>query len=142
MIEKVMFTNRTTAERFPGVADWAVISISEDAEAKLMDGWYAIHRVYFHDVDSSSSECNEQVVLMNDQHAHDIVDFVESVAPHVRRVLVHCKAGISRSAAVAKWVAERYDLPFDHGYALYNRHVYRLLIEAAANDRNDDGIQQ
>lgn len=138
MIERVMFINRHAAERFPGVADWAVISVSEDTEVKLMEGWFAIHCVYFHDVVPSRG-CDQAHVLMNAQHARDIVDFVESVAPHLRRVLVHCKGGISRSAAVAKWVAERYDLPFDHGYALYNRHVCRLLTEAANNKENDDG---
>ena len=134
MINRVMFVSRTAAENAAGMSDWAVVSISEDAEAKLLDGWYAVHRSYFHDVDPGSP-CGEPHVLMNATHATDIVAFVESVAPHVTGVLVHCKAGISRSAAVAKWIAERFDLPFNHSCSIYNRNVYRLLCDATAGDK-------
>jgi len=48
----------------------------------------------------------------------------------VEGVLVHCHAGISRSAAVAKWIAEKYELPYPERYMLYNKHVYRTLREA------------
>ena len=136
MIERVMFVSRTAAENTPGVPDWGVVSITEPdcafGEAKLMHGWYAIHRASFDDVDPGRPSDDESV-LMNAQHAADIVAYVDAIAPHVRVILVHCKAGISRSAAVAKWIAERYGLPFNHGYSLYNKHVYRQLSNAAGN---------
>jgi len=143
MIERVMFVSRTAAENTVGIPDWAVVSISEPdgafGMARLLPGWYAIHRVAFHDIDAEIRD--EAYVLMNVGQAADIVAFVESVAPHVSGILVHCKAGISRSAAVAKWIAERYRLQFNHDYSVYNRHVYRLLLEASGMDQ-DYGEQE
>lgn len=55
-------------------------------------------------------------------------------------ILVHCEAGMSRSAAVAKWLSDRmgYDLwvhPKGIGtYRYYNRHVYRTLEAADGHD--------
>ncbi len=119
---------------------WAAVSISEQTETKLKQGWYAVHRAYFHDVDPSVNKTNEPHILMNSSHAEDIVHFVESVAPHVDVMFVNCQGGISRSAAVARWVAARFDLPFDPHYAQYNKHVYRLMCEAGQHykDKNNE----
>jgi len=68
---------------------------------------------------------------MTPQHALEIVNFVQAIAPNVEGIMVHCKAGISRSAAVAKWIAEIYQLPFNHAYDYYNKHVYKMLSEAS-----------
>jgi predicted protein tyrosine phosphatase len=129
MLKNVMFTNRSSAENTMGMPNWAVISISELTEAKIKQGWYALHRSYFHDVDPAK-HCDEPHILMNEQHAIDIVDYMFAVAPHIDGMLVHCQGGISRSAAVAKWIAETFNLPFNHQYDLYNKHVYHQLIEA------------
>lgn len=130
MLKRLMFVSRTAAENMPGWESGAIISITEpDAgQAKLMQGWYVIHRAMFHDIDAPRP--GESHTLMSAQHAAEIVDFVHSVSPHIKTIVVHCKGGISRSAAVAKWIAEAYNLPFNHTYGLYNMHVYRQLIEA------------
>jgi predicted protein tyrosine phosphatase len=129
MHKNVMFTNKGTAENNVGMPNWAVISISELTEAKIKQGWYALHRSNFHDVDPAK-RCDEPHILMNEKHAIEIVDYVFAVTPHIDGMLVHCKGGISRSAAVAKWIAETFNLPFDHQYSLYNKHVYRRLVGA------------
>lgn len=135
MIKRVNFINRGSMQNMQPLETWAAISISEEVETKLHHGWYAIHRAYFHDVDPANNKTNEPHILMNAAHADEIVAFVESVAPHIDVLMVNCQGGISRSAAVAKWVAERFDLPFDHNYAAYNRHVYMLMHEAAERYR-------
>jgi len=114
---------------------WAAISISEEVETKLHHGWYAVHRAYFHDADPAKPFDGPKT-LMNSTHADEIVAFVESVAPHIEIMFVNCQGGISRSAAVARWVAERFDLPFDRDYTLYNNHVYRLMCEAGLRFEN------
>ena len=133
-MRNVIFTNKGTAENNMGMPNWAVVSISDFTEAKIKQGWFAVHYSYFHDVDPAKP-CDEPHILMNEKHAIDIVDYVYSVEPHIDLMLVHCKAGISRSAAVAKWIAETFDLPFNHDYSSYNKHVYRQLIEA--NERRN-----
>ena len=87
-----------------------------------------VHRLEFHDIEAERKD--EPYVLMSEQQALELVNFVNSVASEVEGVIVHCRAGISRSAAVAKWIAEAYGIKFNHEYPHYNKHVYKLLVEA------------
>ena len=90
----------------------------------------------FHDVDPDSRlESSRGYQPMATTDADKIVEFVEQVAPNVDVILVHCKAGISRSAAVAMWIAARYELPFDHSYPHINDYVMRLLKEADRDEK-------
>jgi hypothetical protein len=66
---------------------------------------------------------------MNEADALKITQFVREVAPGVDGILVHCKAGVSRSAAVAKWIAKQFDVPFNHQYDRYNKFVYDMLVK-------------
>lgn len=47
--------------------------------------------------------------------------------PQIETLIVHCHAGKSRSATVAKFAAELFSLPFDRAYDGYNTTVYELL---------------
>lgn len=133
-LQKVMFVGRATAETTYGWDNWAMISITEPVirdqeksnEAKLLGDWQAVHRTAFFDI------AVEQFPypLMEMEDARKIVEFVHVNAKNVEGIMVHCKAGISRSAAVAKWIALSYDLPFNHDYQHYNFHVYQLLNNA------------
>lgn len=53
MLEKVKFISQREAEKMPGWDSAAMISITQPhgVQANLIAGWYAIHRVTFHDVD-------------------------------------------------------------------------------------------
>ncbi len=126
-----MFVNRNAAENTPGFKDWALISITEPSSTKanLMAGWYAVHRSEFDDAIPQHG-LNKSTILITEDHAMDIVDFVYSIAPHAKGVMVHCKAGVSRSAAVAKWIAITFNLPFHHDYKDYNKYVFHQLNEA------------
>jgi hypothetical protein len=132
MVTKVIFVGRATAETTPGWGDWAVVSITEPGfpgEAKLLPGWHSVCRVHFHDVDPAIP-CGEPHTLMNEADAQKITQFVREVAPGVDGILVHCKAGVSRSAAVAKWISKQFDVPFNHAYDRYNKFVYDMLVKA------------
>ena len=127
-LKKVIFTDRQSAEQSPAWPDWAAISISEPDwyPANLKQGWHDILRLEFHDIDQYA----EPYVLFDQQQARDIIRFVGNCHDGgVDGIVVHCKAGISRSAAVAKWIADCYNLAFPDGYSLYNKHVYRVLRE-------------
>lgn len=128
MIQRVNFINRGSMQNMQPLPTWAAISISEELETRLHHDWHSVHRAYFHDVDPAKY-CDKPRA-MNASQADEIVAFVESVAPHIEVMFVNCQGGISRSAAVARWAAEWFDLPFDHNYAAYNRHVYILMHEA------------
>jgi len=124
----VIFTGRDQAEASVGWSHWAVISISGLNPAVLKDGWHSVLRLEFDDIDTPE----EPYIFFSDSHANQIIDFVEEVqrGHEVEGILIHCQAGISRSAAVAKWIAEKYGLGFPEKYMLYNKHVYRTLREA------------
>lgn len=134
MVNKVIFVSRTAAEYLSGNwKDWAIISISDPlspGEAKLQEElFYQILRVGFHDV-LPGRNYDEPTVMMVDKDARKIVDFVREVAPNVNGILVHCKAGLSRSAGVAKWICEAYGMPFSERYTQFNQHVYDMLVSA------------
>lgn len=126
-LKNVIFAGRDQTEASPGWQHWAVISISEpDAPpAALQEGWHSILRLDFHDIDIQQ----EPYVMFTPDQAIQIIEFTKMIegCNEVEGILVHCRAGISRSAAVAKWIAERYGLPFPETYMLYNKHVYKVL---------------
>ena len=128
-VNRVLFVSKHAAESNMPWPDWAVISITDRdsfGEAKIKDGWHSILRVHFHDVDPAKP-CDEPHILMNEEHARQIVEFVRGLPHEVNGVLVHCQAGISRSAAVAKWISREFGLPFDAGYRAFNQHVFDML---------------
>ena len=131
-LKSVAYISRRDAESKQGTADYAIISISEPFSypAQLSGGWHSVLRLEFHDIEQASWP----QTLFSRQDACDIAAFVEQ-AQDCEGILVQCKAGISRSAAIAKWIAEKFSLPFDHAYGLYNRRVYNTLCEIASQDR-------
>jgi len=129
-LKNVVFTGRDQAEASIGWPHWAVISITAEKPAALREGWHSILRLEFDDIDMVGDfDAAAPYILFNDTHANKIIEFAKAVrdSHKVEGILVHCQAGISRSAAVAKWIAEQYQLPFAESYALYNKHVYRVL---------------
>lgn len=115
-------------------ADTAVISITspEDPLAAIKDGFHSVLRLQFDD------DCEESVgervgaipdicpdgavrchnlVLPDAHHAKVIYDFIRQL--HAERgekthhLIVHCHAGISRSAAVAQFVAKEFFAEID-----------------------------
>ena len=124
-LKTVLFCDQKTAERNAGQPDWAIISITQIGGAGLHPGWLDVLRLEFHDTD-----IKDDPFAFNPLHAMLVSDFVEQVKEQgAVGILVHCYAGVSRSAAVAKWIAARNDLPFNDRYQLYNRHVYNVLHE-------------
>lgn len=138
-IKNVYFMPRGKAENISPNTSEAMISISVPNDpAKLSSGWARdrLLRLQFHDADN---EGNVNLLvgqkidgimgpkLFTKQDAKQIIDFVEKNKNKVDTIFVHCDAGISRSAAVAKFIAEIYKLKFPEGYAIYNKHVYRVL---------------
>jgi predicted protein tyrosine phosphatase len=113
------------------LGDWAVISITEQGfyTANLQRGWNNILRLKFHDVD----EPTEPWVDFAKEDTRKIIEFVAHVhGGDAEGIMAHYKAGISRSAAVEKYIAEKHIFPFNHSFAEYNKLVYRILIEADA----------
>lgn len=142
MIDHLYIRCRDDAEAARPDQHTAVISITDPGSepARLQDGWLAILRVQFRDINMDqemSPFLRADIVKtrppMRLDDAVRIIGFVRGVlAVGARGFLVHCEAGISRSAAVAKWIGERYGaMPTDHELVAHNRYVHRMLVEAS-----------
>lgn len=128
----VTFVPRAVAEKICGDYD-VVISIMPPNEYANVTG--DIIRLNF---DDTETPCAGLVMFDVDMALRAMT--TETFFCDDGDVLVHCEAGMSRSAAVAKWLADNY------GYELvihpegvgtdrfYNRHVYRTMDAAAGND--------
>jgi predicted protein tyrosine phosphatase len=127
MINRVEFISEKRAcEITRGSAFQGIISITDPGwgDAKLTEAaWGSILRLRFHDIDKAW----QNYVLISDEHADAVIAWLKEHEDEFKTVIVHCAAGISRSAAVAKFIAEVYDLDFPEDYFLYNKLVYSTL---------------
>lgn len=126
MIREVEFMSQARAEYFKPLSREAIISItgSGHQRAKLQRGWSRVLRMVFDDVERPGFGA----LPFDTDHADVILGWLDVVQNRVDRIFVHCHAGKHRSAAVAKFIAETYDLP--GGVRVYedgNRRVHRLL---------------
>ena len=147
MFNRTSFISRRTVEQV-GVnslsASTVLISINSpidtpDYRATKLDenAWSKILRLEFHDADQSGYSIDHRVgllehnqrLLFNDAHAEQVLKFLRSTQLDHELVVVNCEGGISRSAAVAKFIAMIYRLEFPEGYMLYNRHVFSTLLK-------------
>jgi predicted protein tyrosine phosphatase len=122
---------------------YAVISITDPdyPEANLQDdpNCVAVLRLAFHDFTEEPEELLrlapdeiEHFVLPDPHHAREIVRFYREVAPQIQKLVIHCEAGVSRSAAVGAALAHCLRQPDEQFYSRShpNHRVRRLVIEA------------
>ena len=123
-----------SAEFEEGVVSGITIGISirhpdEETLFALDDGWYTIK------FDDTETPCGGLVMFDINQ-----ATYLSRIVSSYEHVVVHCTAGMSRSAAVAKWMSDRlgYELVMHQQgvgtVAHYNKHVYRTLDAANGYD--------
>jgi hypothetical protein len=105
-----------------------VISISDKDEVKFACPHYDVLRLYFEDIEQHSA--GQELFSVN--HARQVLKWAKAI-PDGGAVVVHCQAGVSRSAAIAKFLHDNlgYWLFLDGAcygkFDKYNGHVYGLL---------------
>ena len=109
-VVQVYFTSREIAEALAGRNDVAVISITDpgSADARLDPGFLKVLRLRFYDAVPADEFQPALPGLFDRQMAQQICAFVTELMASASpvSVLVHCEYGISRSAAVALFVAD------------------------------------
>ena len=114
---------------------YVVISItdpgSRPARIPRSAGFRDVLRLQFHDaIPLRSFSLPPEVVLMNEDHARAIWQFVRKWRETVETIVVHCEQGMSRSPAVAAAICRA--LGGDDGWFfreyLPNQYVYDLLV--------------
>jgi predicted protein tyrosine phosphatase len=127
---RVFFISQQQAEAMRGRQSAALISITDPDQpvVSLNREWGSVVRVAFHDADPITFPgLNPDMQPMTEDQARMIVSFVSGLPENITSLVVHCKSGISRSAGVAKAVAEAYHILFPKEYIEYNHHVYELM---------------
>ena len=126
-LRDVRVFSREDACQLAPMKDVFVISVydPEDGPAPLRSGWLGVLRLEFADI-----ECQEpNAILFNNNHAQAILDALETHWMGMHSLFVHCRAGVSRSAAIGRFTARiaGAELPPHTDY--FNRHVYSTLEE-------------
>jgi predicted protein tyrosine phosphatase len=129
-LRRVIFIGQQRAEAMQAPRHSALISITDPNRppAKLQDGWAAVLRTSFDDIDPVTFPDDfEDLRAIGADQVIEIAEFVRNHARTCRRMVVHCRYGVSRSAAVAKAIAEAADISFPVSYDEHNRFVYLVL---------------
>lgn len=105
----------------------ACISITSPGKplAALSPGWAALLRTAFFDIGPEALGQNP----FTRKQALQVLHFLDVLPDSVTHLVVHCHAGISRSPAIARYVAQRYGLAFPKNHTTFNRWVYQLLLD-------------
>jgi protein-tyrosine phosphatase len=135
LLRDVVFMSQTWAEAMIPASQESIISITDyrALPADLNDGWKAVLRIQFDDVDpdeSTPDEFESELIELSDLQAAEIAKFVLENATTSSTLVVHCRFGQSRSPAVAKAVCEHFSLNFPAKFNSHNKFVYRLVSEA------------
>ena len=126
---------------------YVVISIvdpqSRPARLRRSAGFRDELSLRFHDAEPSEDlPLPSEVVLMTQDQAKAIWDFVLRYRDRVGTIVVHCEQGMSRSPAVAAAICKALggnEEPFFRKYAP-NQYVYELLLATAPNLGGKTGI--
>jgi hypothetical protein len=127
MIREVHFLSRSQAVTMAPYGREGIISITSPGEgrAKLKRGWRRVLRLQFYDI----LRATPKRTLFGDEHVDAIIEWLRKADEHLYALYVHCQAGKHRSAAVAKFIAERYDLLGGvRVYEDFNPLVYWTLV--------------
>lgn len=94
--------------------------------------WMDGIQLMFDDVDADYAPKNLKAI--SDHQADIIVNFVVRIHDHPDDInlIIHCYAGVSRSAGIGKFINDifKLDLPNYRSLQLYNSAVYRKLVDA------------
>lgn len=91
-----------------------------------------ILRLDFHD-GIPKSGASSGTVLFSDEHAHVVIAFLRRhhERPAALHLLIHCEAGISRSAAIAVFAAGECQIPLTGQFAFLNPWGLSTLVKTA-----------
>lgn len=137
MIIETPFISQFEAEHYniSPKSNCVIISITgTDSEDAILDkNWKKILRLKFDDIvqDELLNKIRKKVYrgITIDQ-AKQIKTFVEELLADNTpwQCFVHCYAGVSRSAAVSKYISQKANLDFPEDYIVYNPKVFKTLV--------------
>lgn len=126
-IREVSAIALASAERWNAQPREAMISIIGTGEptVRLKKGWAHVLRLRFDDIETPTRGRK----LFDDDVADKVIDFLAKIEGEVVHVVVHCRLGLSRAPAIARYISQRYGLSNGFGnHMTFNRHVFATLF--------------
>jgi predicted protein tyrosine phosphatase len=137
VLERVLFLSQPRAEALSPPRSSAIISITDRDRppAALKAGWDDVLRLSFDDIDpvtwpEEEEDFSEGMEEIDAYQMVELAEFCARNARRCRRIVVHCRYGQSRSAGVAKALAQVTGVAFPPHYADHNTFVYRVSLRA------------
>lgn len=134
MIHSLQYLSLDEALEFvPSTPTVAISILSPGRAAAMLHPCIAdILRLYFHDGVPKENNPTE-TALFSAEHARAVINFLRQhhSDPEARHLLIHCEAGISRSAAIAVFAASDCRLPLTGQFAFLNSWVLTTLVKVA-----------
>jgi protein tyrosine phosphatase len=138
MIIEVM--NRTQAENTKFNNDTMVISISDTWQENPTIRCNKVLLFNFDDEESPHPNAMTRI------EAEQIIDIVKQFKNIINKIVVHCGAGVSRSAGVAaalgKWLNDDDSFIFDNSKYCPNRTCYRLVLNEAMGKIDEEELNE
>ena len=138
--------NKGTARNFVCDSPWACISISthegEWPELKGIDNRVGVLRVAFADVANPNTDGIPKEAIFNHEMAGLLLNFYNLMEQQgVEVMMIHCEAGISRSAGVAAALSKIHEGDDSYYFSsrgpyLPNSLVYRRMLEVHYTPEN------
>jgi hypothetical protein len=137
MLKKCYILNRVALGACPPNADTVVISITAPNLPPVTlddEAWRDVIRFSFYDVDYNDAVAKLEPTpiyagAMTKDQAQEMFNFIKKYTECKEEVNIisSCDAGLSRSAGVAKFINDEYEVPVIGSMALHNKHVRRML---------------
>ena len=133
-IQSLKFLSVDEAQAFVPEVQTVAISILTPgrAPAQLHSTIENVLRLYFHDGVPHGTE-PRKVDLFSTEQALAVINFLRHhhTQPQPKHLLIHCEAGISRSAAVAVFSASECRVPLNGQFAFLNPWVLATLVKTS-----------
>ena len=140
--------NRDQAPNFVFNDPYIVISIVTDEgdwpKLAKHENLKGVLRLWFHDLDDGVIDAIDNARVFNLQMANRVLDFVCRHEKDIKAVMVHCEAGISRSAGTMAALTKVFGWGDDQVWfdrKRPNMKVYRKILDTAA-ERGYIGVDE
>lgn len=80
------------------------------------------------------------LVLFDESMANSILNFADELhnSENNYDLLIHCHAGISRSAAIQMALCKKYNRTYDYNYKYHNKLVYKTILKIYLQKQVDE----
>lgn len=110
-VPKAQFDKNVSNEYIKSKSDWVFVSIldEDNTEKKYDTSLPNFLQVKMWDIVEDLTSGDKHYKKVSDEELIRVVDFINANSDKSNFV-VHCSAGISRSGAVARWIAEKFEV--------------------------------